>query len=250
LHGARQRHLPYYRRMPKPTFAERLEALAALREPIRRSLYRYVERRLAPVSRDDAARAAKVSRAMAAFHLDKLVELGLLRAEYRRLSGKTGRGAGRPSKLYRRSRREFSVTLPKRNHELLARLLAETAAASRVDGANDGVAHRYGRSLGARARKRISSRAAPPRVSRCVSDVLEDIGFEPIESGQGDLWTRNCPFDPLSRQFPSVVCQAAIEFVGGVIDGVGTSSLGVERQERADRCCVVLRPALPSAGPL
>ena len=81
--------------MPKPTFAQQLDALAALREPIRAQLYQYVQKRLAAVSRDEAADAVGVSRAMAAFHLDKLVELGLLRAEYRRLSGRSGRGAGR-----------------------------------------------------------------------------------------------------------------------------------------------------------
>ena len=236
--------------MPKPTFAERLEALAALREPIRRRLYHYVKRSLAPVSRDDAAQAIGVSRAMAAFHLDKLVELGLLRAEFRRLSGRTGRGAGRPSKLYRRSRREFSVTLPERNHELLARLLAETTVRTDDVPTIDGVAHRYGRSLGARARKRISSRETTQRLGRCVSDVLEDIGFEPVASDGGDVWARNCPFDPLSRRYPSIVCETAIEFVGGVIEGVATNSLEVSRDERPDRCCVVIRRGAPTAGPL
>jgi predicted ArsR family transcriptional regulator len=229
--------------MPKPTFAERLEAMALLREPIRRRLYRYVEGQLAAVSRDEAAEAVGVSRAMAAFHLDKLVDLGLLRAEYRRLSGRTGRGAGRPSKLYRRSRRVFSVTLPERNHELLARLLAETAALSGDVPPTDGVAHRYGRSLGARARKRISSGATPKRLGRCVSDVLEELGFEPFIAGAGDVRARNCPFDPLSRRYPSVVCQKAIEFVGGVIEGVGSSSVEVRRDVRPDRCCVVLEPS-------
>jgi predicted ArsR family transcriptional regulator len=231
--------------MPKPTFAERLEAMALLREPIRRRLYRYVEGRLAAVSRDEAAEAVGVSRAMAAFHLDKLVGLGLLRAEYRRLSARTGRGAGRPSKLYRRSRREFSVTLPERNHELLARLLAETAALSGNVPATDGVAHRYGRSLGVRARKRISNRATPRRLGRCVNDILEELGFEPFISGEGDVWARNCPFDPLSRQFPTVVCHTAIEFAEGVIEGVGAGLLEVRRDESPDRCCVVV--GMPSA---
>jgi predicted ArsR family transcriptional regulator len=234
--------------MPKPTFAERLEAIAALRDPIRRRLYEHVAGRDSPASRDDAAQAVGVSRAMAAFHLDKLVELGLLRPEYRRLSGRTGRGAGRPSKLYRRSRREFAVTLPSRNHELLARLLAETAADSENVPRMDGVARRYGRSLGARARKRVSSRAGTQRLDRCVSDVLEEIGFDPVDSGAGDLWTRNCPFDPLSRRYPSVVCQTAIDFAGGVIEGVGSSSLEVSREERPDRCCVLLRPASRQAS--
>jgi len=233
--------------MPKPTFAERLEALAALREPIRRRLYGYVVQRPATVSRDEAAKALGVSRAMAAFHLDKLVELGLLRAEYRRLSGRTGRGAGRPSKLYRRSRREFSVILPERNHELLARQLAEKATLSRAVPATDGVAHRYGRSLGARARKRISGGGATPqRLSRCVSDFLEDLGFEPFIAGTGDTRARNCPFDPLSRRYPSVVCQTAIEIVVGVIEGVGATPLEATRDERPDRCCVVLTTTPPN----
>jgi predicted ArsR family transcriptional regulator len=225
----------------KPTFDERLQALAALREPVRKGLFQYVARRPGAVSRDEAAKAMGVSRAMAAFHLDKLVEHGLLRAEYRRLSGRSGRGAGRPSKLYRRSRRDFSVSLPERNHELLARLLTERAMLTPDRAVTDGVAHRYGRSLGVRARTRISGRSTPQRLARCVGDVLEELAFEPIRSEAGDaLWARNCPFDPLSRTYPSVVCVTAMEVVAGVIEGVGGSALRARRDERPDRCCVVV----------
>jgi predicted ArsR family transcriptional regulator len=233
--------------MPKPTFAERIEAIASLREPIRRRLYRYVERQTVAVSRDEAAEAVGTSRAMAAFHLDKLVELGLLRAEYRRLGGRTGRGAGRPSKLYRRSRRQFTLTFPERNHELLARLLAEEAAHHDAS-STDAPAGRYGRSLGARARKRISNGAAQPRLRQCVEDVLEDLGFEPFRSDTGDTRARNCPFDPLSRSYSAVVCRAAIALVGGVIEGSGANSVEARRDARVDRCCVVLSPRSPSDG--
>jgi predicted ArsR family transcriptional regulator len=229
--------------MSKPTFAERLAALASLREPIRRRLYRYIRRAPAAVGRDEAADATGVSRAMAAFHLDKLVGLGLLRTEYRRLSGRTGRGAGRPAKLYRRSRRVFAMTLPERNHELLARLLAEKAAPAAGDRSSDRPAHRYGRSLGARARRQVPITATPERLARCVGDVLEELGFEPVAAGGGDLVARNCPFDPLSRQYPAVVCQTAIEMVGGVIDGVGAGPLEVTRREAPDRCCVFVTPS-------
>jgi predicted ArsR family transcriptional regulator len=234
--------------VPKPTFAQRLEALASLREPTRRRLYQYVARALAAVSRDEAAKAVRISRAMAAFHLDKLVELGLLRAAYRRVSGRAGRGAGRPSKLYTRSRREFSVTLPRRDHELMARLLAENAANSKVV-APDGIAQRFGRSLGTRARRRVSS-ATPQRLSRCVEDVMEEIGFDPMPAPSGDVVARNCPFDPLSRQYPAVVCRSAIAIVRGIIEGIGTDALAVRRDERPDRCCVVLRrrPSTSGAG--
>lgn len=226
--------------MPKLTFDERVEALSALREPIRRRLYWYVAQRTAAVGRDEAAEALGVSRSMAAFHLDKLVQLGLLRAEFRRLSGRTGRGAGRPSKLYRRSRRRFGVNVPERDHELLARWISETLSEAGGSSTADEAAHQYGRSLGARVRHRISSRATPQRLAQCVEDVVKEVGFEPVRSGSREVWARNCPFDPLSRQYPDVVCNAALAMVRGVIEGVGAEVVSVDRVERADRCCVVL----------
>ena len=58
------------------------------------------------VDGNEAAASVGISRALAAFHLDRLVKDGLLIPEYRRLSGRTGPGAGRPAKLYRRAPRE------------------------------------------------------------------------------------------------------------------------------------------------
>ena len=95
-------------------FADRVAGLAALADPIRRELYLFVTAQPEPVSRDRAADGVAVPRHTAKFHLDKLVEQGLLDTEFRRLSGRQGPGAGRPSKLYRRSGRELSVTLPPR----------------------------------------------------------------------------------------------------------------------------------------
>lgn len=231
--------------MAKPTFARRLEVLAALLEPTRRRLYQYVSAEVGAVSRDQAARALGVSRAMAAFHLDKLVESGLLRAEYRRLSGRTGRGAGRPAKLYRRSRRRFDVTVPPRDHELLARLLAESLPSDvEFSPAND-VALAYGRSLGARARRRVSSRAKPEQLAGCVSDVMSELGFEPTPTDAGEIRARNCPFDPVSRQIPTVICHTAVALLSGVVEAIGARDLEVSREERPSWCCVVLaRPPL------
>src|SRR3954465_4235620 len=77
-------------------------AVAALAEPTRRRLYEYVVRRPHPVSRDDVAGALGLPRPTAAFHLDRLVADGLLDVHYERRTGRTGPGAGRPAKLYRR----------------------------------------------------------------------------------------------------------------------------------------------------
>ena len=88
--------------------------IGSLAEPIRRALYEYVVAQARPVGREEAAAAVDLPAHKANFHLDKLVDEGLLEAEFRRLSGKTGPGAGRPAKLYRRSAREWSVSLPPR----------------------------------------------------------------------------------------------------------------------------------------
>jgi predicted ArsR family transcriptional regulator len=223
----------------KPALERALEVVAALREPTRRSLYEYVERQPRAVSRDQAAQAAGISRSLAAFHLDKLVRLGLLKAEYRRLSGRSGPGAGRTSKLYRRSRRQFDLSLPYRNHELLARLLAESFGSDRASSPDLVRAREYGRSLGARARRRVRGRPADEGLIQCVVDVLETLGYEPYRDSPGSLRLRNCPFDPLSRLFAPVVCEVGQAVIKGVVQGV-EAPMGVGREERPDRCCGVL----------
>jgi predicted ArsR family transcriptional regulator len=224
-----------------------LEAMAALREPNRRRLYEYVERQPRAVSRDEAAQAVGISRALAAFHLDKLVGLGLLKAEYRRLSGRSGPGAGRTSKLYRRSRHQFALSLPHRNHELLARLLAESADADARISSDAEPARAYGRSLGSRARKRIRGHPQPAQLLQCVEAVLESLGFEPYRASPAEVRLRNCPFDPLSRLYTPLVCGVGQAVIRGIIQGVGADLLRVGRDEQPERCCgVITAPSPPN----
>jgi predicted ArsR family transcriptional regulator len=225
----------------KRAVVQRIEVLATLLEPTRRRLYDYVTGEATAVSRDQAGAAVGVTRAMAAFHLDKLVESGLLRAEYRRLGGRAGRGAGRPSKLYRRTRRRIDVTVPPRDHELLARVLSESMDPDRAARPPGEVAAAYGRALGTRARERLATRSDPDRMLRCVRDVMGEIGFEPVVIDPTETRARNCPFDPLSRQSPAVVCGIGIALLGGVVDGLEASHVLVERHPEPDLCCVVLR---------
>src|SRR5215469_17756048 len=101
-----------------------LTADSSLGAPVRARLYLIVSASPEPTGRDEAATAAGIGRPLAAYHLDKLVELGLLTASYQRPAGRTGPGAGRPAKVYVRSGREFAVSVPPREYELAARLLA------------------------------------------------------------------------------------------------------------------------------
>jgi predicted ArsR family transcriptional regulator len=229
--------------METPPIPPELEAIAALREPKRRQLYQYVARQPRAVSRDEAAEALGISRALAAFHLDKLVGLGLLKAEYRRLSARSGPGAGRTSKLYRRSRHQFALSLPHRNHELLARLLAQSANSGARVSLGAEPAREYGRLLGSRARKRIPGDPEPARLLECLEAVLESLGFEPYRASPAEIRLRNCPFDPLSRLFTPLVCGAGQAVISGIVQGIG-ADVRVGRDEQPDRCCGVV--TLPS----
>jgi predicted ArsR family transcriptional regulator len=237
--------------MEVPPLSPELEATNALRDPNRRRLYGFVARQPRSVSRDEAAAAVGISRALAAFHLDKLVAVGLLKAEYRRLSARSGPGAGRTSKLYRRSRLQFAVSLPRRNHELLARLLAASADPAAPISSDRTPARDYGRSLGARARKRIRGNPEPARLLECVEAVLESLGFEPYRDSHADVRLRNCPFDPLSRVYTPLVCGVAQTVISGIVEGVGADLLRVGREEQPDRCCGLIQSSLRNAsGPV
>src|SRR4051794_39890533 len=109
-------------------------AVAALAEPTRRRLYEHVVRSPHPLSRDDVAGAMGVPRPTTAFHLDRLVADGLLDVHYERRSGRTGPGAGRPAKLYRRAECSVSVSLPERRYDLAGELLAAALAEAEQSG--------------------------------------------------------------------------------------------------------------------
>src|SRR5688572_1811574 len=106
-----------------------IRAVALLEEPNRRRLYDLIVGRREPIGRDEAASELAISRELAAFHLDRLLGAGLLEAEYRRLGGRTGPGAGRPAKLYRRSSREIAISLPARRYDAAASVMADALEA-------------------------------------------------------------------------------------------------------------------------
>ena len=136
-------------------FAEQVAGVAALAEPVRRDLYRFVVAQAEPVSRDQAGEGVGVPRHTAKFHLDKLVEEGLLDTEFRRLGDRQGPGAGRPTKLYRRSGREVSVTVPERRYDLAGELLASAVEESAREGTPVLASlHRVAAALGGASRRR------------------------------------------------------------------------------------------------
>src|SRR5215469_683929 len=124
-------------------------AVELLAEPTRQQLYLYMRERQQPVGREEAARDTGIKPRLAAFHLDRMAEAGLLDVEYRRLSGRVGPGAGRPAKVYSLSSRSFSVEIPQTRYALAASMMA-TALSAGGDGAQSlaDVAADVGKSLG------------------------------------------------------------------------------------------------------
>jgi predicted ArsR family transcriptional regulator len=225
-----------------------LHAIASLDEPARRALYEWVASSGRAVGRDEAAAAAGVSRALAAFHLDRLVKDGLLIPEYRRLSGRTGPGAGRPAKLYRRAPREVSVTLPERRYETAARLFAETL--DRVAAGDDGpprelrdAAHEVGEEAGANAAKTAGRPRSRSGRRDAVMAALRDRGYEPFAGEDREIRLRNCPYHALVDEHRPLVCGMNLALVEGVVDGVGATGLEARLDTQPGLCCVAIAEA-------
>ncbi len=226
----------------RPPLDEELAAIGSLQERVRRSLYQYVASQPGDVSREEAAEAVGVQRALAAFHLDKLVDAGLLEATFRRLTGRSGPGAGRPAKLYRRSSSEHAVSVPPRTYDLAAELLAQAVEESGGGSARRSVtevSRRFGRRVGEQARSDVTGRASRERRMAALAEVLGGYGYEPRREGRA-LRLGNCPFHALSERHRQLVCGMNLSLLEGVVDGVGGGDLEARPRPTPGECCVTV----------
>jgi predicted ArsR family transcriptional regulator len=227
--------------------AATLSAVAVLADDLRRRMYAFIRRADGPVTRDDAAAAVGISRKLAAFHLDKLVAAGLLRASYSRPVGL--RRAGRTPKVYAPALVDVQVSIPQREHAVLAGILIDAIAATPAGDARQAalrVAAGRGRELGAAERDRIRpGRLGAERALTLACDVLERYGFEPARAEPTRVWLRNCPFQPLAARAPDLVCGINQAFLAGFLNGLGASTATAVLTPRPDACCVELRATGP-----
>lgn len=224
-------------------FAQQVASVSALAEPVRRSLYQYVVSQPDPVGRDEAAAGVGVPRHKAKFHLDRLVEDGLLEVEFKRLTGRTGPGAGRPAKLYRRASAEVSVSLPGRRYDLAGAMLADAIDRTLLNGTplQDAVA-----AAAAEAGAHVVDRApAPDRDAsplQRVADVLAEVGYEPTVDDDTVTLT-NCPFDALATEHAQLVCQMNLSLIEAVTECLGSPQVRAELDPAPPNCCVRLHYA-------
>jgi predicted ArsR family transcriptional regulator len=221
-----------------PEQERRIAAVAALDRPVRRALYRLLLDR-GWTTRDDAAAALQIPRSVASFHLDKLAAARVLEVRFERTSGRTGPGAGRPSKLYRPRRSEVAASVPDRRYDLAGSVLAAAVATSTRTGAAvadclRAAAHDAGRAIGAEVGD--GGRAA-------LIEVLGDHGYAPVLDGEQIALT-NCPFHRLAEEHRDLVCTMNLDLLDGVLDGVGSpGGLAARLEPTPGACCVRIRPA-------
>jgi predicted ArsR family transcriptional regulator len=218
-----------------------VDAIALLAEPARRALYDWVVAAGRPVSRDEAAAGAGVSRALAAFHLDRLVEAELLTPEYRRLTGRTGPGAGRPAKLYARAPAEVAVSLPDRSYEVAAKVFADALselAASLPPDAVTSSARALGEDVGTEARRKAGARPGARRRREALLATLSERGYEPREMEDGEIRLGNCPFHALVEEHRPLVCGMNLALAEGVVAGLGDDRVQPRLDPQPGSCCV------------
>ena len=223
--------------MDDSTRHEDLAAVASIADPQRRALLEFVSRHGGSVGRDEAAAALGIARGTAAFHLDRLVDAGLLDTEFQRRTGKSGPGAGRPAKLYRRSAGEVVVSVPERHYDLAAELLSRAVEESDVTGdpirpTLERVSTEIGRELGAAAGS--------------MDEALHTLGYESVDDGLGGVSLSNCPFHRVARNHTATICGANAALLQGVAEGVDEHERRVAFEPREGYCCVRLVAVDPS----
>ena len=200
----------------------------------------------APGTREEVAQEIGISRKLAAFHLDKLLDRGLLKSHYARPPGRSGPGAGRSAKYYEPSGREIQVSIPERRYDLAGELLAEAIQSHEGDESAAAtalrVARQRGRELGDRVRD--AKRLRPPGAERALTiatEVLEEHGYEPYRDESGVVALKNCPFHALAQTAPDLMCSINQAFIDGMLRGFGNKSVEAVLACKPGDCCVTLR---------
>lgn len=220
--------------------------LGVLADDTRWRMYHELRRAGEPLTRRQLASRVGISTRLATFHLERLLEAGLLTAHYARPPGRSGPGAGRSAKYYTPSGIGIELTVPERRYEfvggLLLDALQETAAGTDPVEAARRIAAERGQDVGRRAhlaRSHNESREPDPSV---VVEVLAALGYEPSVTDWGAIRLGNCPFHGLADRAPHITCTLNQAFLQGVLDGLRRDDAATLACCRPGDCCVTVDP--------
>lgn len=229
-----------------------IDSVSVLSDESRRRMFAFIRRARRAVTRDEAAASVGISRKLAAFHLDKLVDAGLLRAYYETPGGI--RKVGRRPKVYEATDAQITVSIPERRHELLADLLLDAVL---TEGADESAtqaavrsAEQRGRRMGEAAREETRpGRLGPERGLTACERLLDRYGYEPVRETPTRLRLRNCPFHPLAARAPDLVCGMNQAFLSGYLNGLQVNGVQAVLAPEPGECCVRLEPGDTDGDP-
>jgi predicted ArsR family transcriptional regulator len=228
-----------------------IRAVAVLDDQLRRGMYRFIRAARRPVTRDEAAAAVGISRKLAAFHLDKLVDAGVLSAGSQSVAKL--RRVGRAPKVYEPVEADIRVNIPPRHHDLLAEILlaavlaADALGPGGAHGPVGGVALRMAAERGYGIGRAECERIRPghldvERALVVTMALLSRQGFEPVREAPGCVRLHSCPFHPLAATARELVCGINHRFLAGVLNGLGAAtSVRAVLDPGSGPCCVELR---------
>jgi predicted ArsR family transcriptional regulator len=227
-------------------FDDRVHGIAALDQPLRRRIYALLADRRCWLSRDDVADTIGLARSVAAFHLERLADAGLVDVRHARTSGRSGPGAGRPAKFYRRAEQEINVSVPERDYGLAGLLLARaiddaTRTGRPVEEALADAAYNAGREFGTDLR---ADRGG--LTSEAVISALETRGYEPREIDR-EIVLKNCPFHALAEEHRALVCGMNLRYLSGLLESMAGGPSDARLDYEPGYCCVRLTTQTPSA---
>ena len=186
---------------------------------------------------------------VARHHLDKLAAGGYVEVA----TGRTGTGAGRPSKRYRVTTPEMSLELPVRHDDLLVTLLGKALGLLPDDQAEamaEEVGLEYGKALAAslgasspatKASDRASAQKSLRAALHTVADALTAHGFAAHAERHGDglrIVSDHCPFGGAAIEHP-VICAVDRGLVRGMLGalyGQADAATSESRPTGATRC--------------
>jgi len=206
-------------------------------------MFSFIRREGRAVTREEAAQRMGISRKLAAFHLDKLVEAGLLHARYE--SPGMARKVGRRPKVYEATGAQISLSIPDRRHQLLADILLDAVLDEGDDECARDAAMRTAqeRGLAVGASMRDTSHPGQLRGDDALAtceQMLEVQGYEPVREGSQEVRLRNCPFHPLAAKAPDLVCAMNHAFLAGCVEGLQATGINAVLAPTPGECCVRL----------
>lgn len=215
---------------------QRLRAVASLGDPLRKKLFELVRESTQALSRDECAAALGLPKSTIRAQLDRLVEEKLLLVEFRKMGARSGPGSGRPTKLYAVAQSEVSASVPPRQYDLAASLLA--AAVQRCIDSGEGIEQSVSAVAFAEGRRRGAEAGN-------IHQLLADTGYSPEPDGDGGTIMANCPFHQLSREHASVVCSLNGSLLRGALAGCSDEKHHLEPDAEVSHCCARLSPNAP-----